>query len=188
MSDIGILRWSRLPLDRQASSNFHAVERFKGDLLRTGRDKPIIKRCFVLPLRVGVFKLPCPHVLDRCVLQHRMARDYLNVRRFTSISREDKGQLHDSCYPGLACQWRMSWYVCGYEHWFALCCQSYGDRGCETKHSENTHGHRNAFRLKIVRWFPCLTARNDSGLAGLGSGGITGQTDVEKRQVVAELQ
>jgi hypothetical protein len=42
--------------------------------------------------------------------------------------------------------------------------------------------------LKIVRWFPCLTARNDSGLAGLGSGGITGQTDVEKRQVVAELQ
>ena len=36
-----------------------------------------------------------------------MARGYLNVRRFTNISREDKGQLHDSCYPGLACQWRM---------------------------------------------------------------------------------
>src|SRR5580692_3010469 len=43
-----------------------------------------------------------------------MARDYLNVHRFTSSSREDKGQLHDSCYPGLACQWRMFWYVCGY--------------------------------------------------------------------------
>jgi hypothetical protein len=85
-----------------------------------------------------------------------MARDYLNVRRFTSISRKDKGQLHDSCYPGLACQWRMSGYACGYEHRFALCCQSYGDSGCETKHSENTDGHRNAFRLKIVRWFSLL--------------------------------
>jgi hypothetical protein len=29
---------------------------------------------------------------------------------------------------------------------------------------------------------------HDSGLAGLGSGGITSQPDVEKRQVVAELQ
>jgi hypothetical protein len=29
---------------------------------------------------------------------------------------------------------------------------------------------------------------HDSGLAGLGSGGVTGKPDVEKRQVVAELQ
>jgi hypothetical protein len=28
----------------------------------------------------------------------------------------------------------------------------------------------------------------DSGLAGLGSGGVTGKPDVEKRQLVAELQ
>jgi len=29
---------------------------------------------------------------------------------------------------------------------------------------------------------------HDSGLAGLGSGGVTGKPDVEKRQLVAELQ
>jgi len=29
---------------------------------------------------------------------------------------------------------------------------------------------------------------DDSGLAGLGSGGVTGKPDVEKRQLVAELQ
>jgi hypothetical protein len=28
----------------------------------------------------------------------------------------------------------------------------------------------------------------DSGLAGLGSGGVTGKPDLEKRQLVAELQ
>ena len=29
---------------------------------------------------------------------------------------------------------------------------------------------------------------HDSGLAGLGSGGVTGKPDVEKRQLVGELQ
>jgi hypothetical protein len=29
---------------------------------------------------------------------------------------------------------------------------------------------------------------HDSGLAGLGSGGVTGKPDIEKRQLVAQLQ
>jgi len=33
-----------------------------------------------------------------------------------------------------------------------------------------------------------VEANGDSGLPGRGSGGITGQTDAEKQQVVAELQ
>jgi hypothetical protein len=157
---IAIFRYSWLPLDRQARVNFHAVERFKRDLLRTGRGKPIIERCLVLSTRVGAVKLPCLHVLDCCVRQHRMARDDLHIRRFSIISREDKAQLHDSCYPCLACQWRMSWYICGHQHRFALGCHGYGDSGSETKHSANTDDHRNAFQLKIVRWFPCFAARD----------------------------
>src|SRR5580700_4762507 len=87
-----------------------------------------------------------------------MARDYLDVRRSTGVSHEDKGQLHDSFYPGLARQWRMSWYVCGYKHRFALCRHSYGESGSETKHSANADAHRNALLWKIVRCFPRPTA------------------------------
>jgi hypothetical protein len=155
---MAILRCSRLPLNRQASGDLDAVERFKGNLLRTRRSDPIIERRFVLPFRESVSELPCLHVLDRCVLQHWMARNYLNVRRFTGLPHEDKGKLHDSFCPGLARQWGMPWYVCGYKHRFALCRHRYGERGGETKHSANADVHRSALPLKIVRWFRCLTA------------------------------
>ena len=51
--------------------------------------------------------------------------------------------------------------------------------------------------VQLVYWQPpnsTDSCRNqaitthDSGLAGLGSGGVTGKPDVEKRQLVAELQ
>ncbi len=107
----------------ETSVNFHPVKRFKCHLLRAVQGKPIIERCFVLPLCVGVSKLPCLHVLDCCVLQQRMAGDYLNVRRFTrtggpapdpadtenavgapSFAHSAKGGNHERMRNGVLCR------------------------------------------------------------------------------------
>jgi hypothetical protein len=151
---MAILRQSRLPLYRQAGSNFHAVERFESYLFRAGRGEEIIERCFVPASAVRVLKAPCLHILHGCSLQQRRTRHRLNARWFTAVCPQSETQLHDSSNACLAGQWRMLWYVRGYQYRFVLCCHDYRDSDCKAKRCTNTDDHRYAaFRLKIVRGF-----------------------------------
>jgi thioredoxin-related protein len=79
---------SRLPLDRQASGNFHAVERFKSDLLRARREKPIIE-----PVRTIVTLL---HAQQHPVVTRKDATDYTETE-IETYSTEELGQLFGAC-------------------------------------------------------------------------------------------
>ena len=108
IGDMAIYRQSLVYASWETSVNFHPMKRFKCDLLRAVRGKPIIERSFVLPFdSIRVLKAPRLHIFCGSSpfcgssLQQLMARHHLNFRWFSSVRRQSESQTLRSLQCGL---------------------------------------------------------------------------------------